>query len=247
LSSRRPQVASNRQALGNCFDNYMIDVIVAPTEAISSPWRKFLRFSVRGLIVLVLVFGAGLGWVVRSAKVQREAVAAIKNAQGSVTYDWERHNGKSILGARPWAPGWLVDLIGVDYFGHVTGVGIWSTSPATDAAIAHVGKLSRIEQLGLPSSTTDDDCLAQLTGLTELTHLDLSGTQVTDAGLVHLRGLSKLSYLSLADTHVSDAGLTHLRGLKKLSYVGLARTHVTDAGVEALKQALPGLDTYHGP
>ena len=30
-------------------------------------WRRYLRFSVRGLIVLVLVVGAGMGWLVRGA------------------------------------------------------------------------------------------------------------------------------------------------------------------------------------
>jgi hypothetical protein len=222
-------------------------VSTTPAEPISISWRKLLRFSVRGLIVLVLVIGAGLGWLVRSARIQREAVAAIKKVRGRVEYSWEWRNGKSIFGGKPWAPEWLVEKIGVDYFGHVTSVAIWERSPATEVAIAHVGKLSQIEELRLPTSTTDDDCRAQLPGLTELRYLALSSAQVTDAGLVHLKGLSKLSYLSLADTHVSDAGLAHLRGLHKLSYVGLARTHVTDAGVEALKRALPGLRTYHGP
>jgi hypothetical protein len=62
---------------------------------VSRPWRRYLRFSVRGLIVLVLVIGAGLGWIVRSARMQREAVAAIKNAGGSVSYDWRWSNGNS--------------------------------------------------------------------------------------------------------------------------------------------------------
>ena len=44
---------------------------------VARPWRRFLRLSVRGLIVLVLVIGAGLGWLVRSAHIQRDAVAAI--------------------------------------------------------------------------------------------------------------------------------------------------------------------------
>jgi hypothetical protein len=39
-----------------------------PAGPVSRPWRRFLRFSVRALIVLVLVVGAGLGWVVRSAR-----------------------------------------------------------------------------------------------------------------------------------------------------------------------------------
>ena len=34
-------------------------------KPVARPWRRFLRFSVRGLIVLVLVIGAGLGWTVR--------------------------------------------------------------------------------------------------------------------------------------------------------------------------------------
>ena len=33
-------------------------------NSIRGPWRRFLLFSVRGLIVLVLVIGAGLGWIV---------------------------------------------------------------------------------------------------------------------------------------------------------------------------------------
>ncbi len=68
------------------------------TKPVRRPWRRFLRFSVRGLIVVVLVIGAWLGWLVRSARIQREAVAAIEHARGSVSYDWEWANGKSIPG-----------------------------------------------------------------------------------------------------------------------------------------------------
>jgi hypothetical protein len=35
---------------------------------VSRPRRKYLRVSVRGLIILVLSLGAGLGWMVRSAR-----------------------------------------------------------------------------------------------------------------------------------------------------------------------------------
>ena len=33
----------------------------------SRPWRRFLRFSVRGTIGIVLIIGVWLGWFVRSA------------------------------------------------------------------------------------------------------------------------------------------------------------------------------------
>jgi hypothetical protein len=57
---------------------------------VSRPWRRFLRVSVRGLIVLVLVVGTWPGWIVRSARIQPEAVLAIRSADGEVSYDWEK-------------------------------------------------------------------------------------------------------------------------------------------------------------
>ena len=37
-------------------------------------------------------------------------------------YDWEWQNGKLLRGGTPWAPNWLLDRIGVDFFGRVTYV-----------------------------------------------------------------------------------------------------------------------------
>jgi hypothetical protein len=53
-------------------------VAIMPTAAVARPWRKYMRISVRGLVVAVLVLGGGFGWVVNRARVQREAVAAIE-------------------------------------------------------------------------------------------------------------------------------------------------------------------------
>jgi hypothetical protein len=63
-------------------------------EPVSPAWKRFLRFRMRGLLVFVMVIGAGLGWIVRDAHVQRDAVAAIQAAGGKVMYDWEWSDGK---------------------------------------------------------------------------------------------------------------------------------------------------------
>ena len=34
-------------------------------QPVSRPWRRFLRFSVRGMIVAVLLVSGWLGWIVR--------------------------------------------------------------------------------------------------------------------------------------------------------------------------------------
>ena len=192
-----------------------------------------LCFRVRGLIVVVLFIGGGLGWVVRSAHIQREAVAAIANSGGSyVDYDWEWSNGDVIQGGSPWAPGWLVDLIGIDYFGHVTDVTIFRP---TDSAIAEVGRLTRLQRLVMFESSITSPGLTHLGGLTELTQLDLGTTAVTDAGLANLEGLRRLSELTIRSAYVTDTGLAHLRNLTKLSKLRLLRTQITDGGLAHLK------------
>jgi hypothetical protein len=190
-----------------------------PAEPGLHPWRKYLRFSVRGLIVLVLAMGTGLGWIVREAHIQRDAVAAILKTGGVVFYDWDWPDGAWISAAKPRARSWLVDLVGVDYFGHAAYVGfpLHRRAAATDATLAEVGRLTRLQRL------------------------DVFSSPVTDAGLVHPKGLTKLSVLGLAGTQVTDAGLAHLKGLTELNYLDLAGTQVTDAGVRELSQALPGL------
>jgi Leucine Rich repeat len=233
-----------------------------PASPASRPSRTYLRFSVRGLIVLVLVIGAGLGWIVRSARIQREAVTAIERAGGDVTYDWEWKYAESMPSGKPRASRWLVNLLGVDFFGHVTNV---SGFIATDSSIVHVGSLTELEGLSLVGSPVGDIGAAHFQGLTKLRSLELRGTNVTDAGLKHLKGLttlnylglnstpitdrglvhlkelSDLAYLNIHGTQITDAGLAHLKGLTKLRFIGLAGTQVTDAGMKDLKRALPDL------
>jgi hypothetical protein len=86
-------------------------------------WRQRLRLSVRGLMILVLVVGGGLGWIIQSAHVQRDAVTAITAAGGTVFYNWQiRCDGSFLSNPKPWAPKWLVDRVGIDYFGHVARI-----------------------------------------------------------------------------------------------------------------------------
>jgi hypothetical protein len=231
------------------------------------PWRRFLRFSVRGLIIFVIAVGGGLGWIVRQAHIQRDAVAAIERDGGGVVYDSGWSDAPAFFVSRkPWAPNWLVDTLGVDYFSHACGVTV--AAAFTDNELAHVRRLARLRVLSLTDSNVTDAGLVKLNELTILSRLDLWNTQVTDAGLVHLKrltnlstlvldgtqvsdaglvqlkGLINLSVLRLRGTQVTDGGLTHLKGLTKLTHLHLENTRVTDAGARELNQALPSLRIF---
>ena len=121
-------------------------------KPVTLPRRRLLRLSVRGLIVLVLVIGGSLGCHCAQPRVQRDAVAAIRHAGGEVYYNDDTHH---------WAPKWLLDWLGVDFFNHVQIVmisGDWS-----DAGMEHVGRLRALEEFNYQdiSTPTTADCLGE--------------------------------------------------------------------------------------
>jgi hypothetical protein len=218
--------------------------------------RRFM-FSLRTMMILVLVFGGWLGWFVRSVQVQRDAVAAVKNAGGSVFYDLERRNAGPnpyrrswipdwLGGDQEWLPKWMMRGAGLDYFGNVVEVSLIPSTTndprvANDATLALVRRLGRLQGLRLTSTAVTDAGLVHLKSLTELRDLQIGNTNVGDAGLAHIKGLTGLRSLFIVNTQVTDAGLAHLRGLTNLRNLYLSGTRVTDDGVLALERALPEL------
>jgi internalin A len=224
-----------------------------PYRALPKWLRHGLRISVRGLIVLVLIIGAGLGWIVNAARIQREAVASIQRDGGSVMYDWEFEGPWDFIGpisrstGRPRAPIWLVDQLGVDYFGQAKSVALGQ--PGSPSALRNIGRLSHVERIDLQGPFVTDAGLAHLKGLSNLSYFkignrygDCSGgthlqdaARVTDAGMPYLKGLNKLSLLDLNGTKVSDTGMANLAGMTRLGNLGLADTRITDIGLVSLK------------
>jgi hypothetical protein len=196
-------------------------------------WRKYVRLSLRALIVAVLIIASLLGWVVHQAQVQRDAVAAIKNVGGTVKYDWEARNNRLIPSGKPRWPKWLVDLLGVDVFGHVTMV--YVAKGGSDQELVQIGHLSRLEGMGFSGSSVTDAGVMHLKGLLGLQHLSLPNTPITSAGMVALDGLINLQSLGLEGTRINDEGLAHLEGLTRLETLILQDTKITGSGLASLK------------
>ena len=120
--------------------------------------------------MLVLGIGGAFGWVVQRARVQRDAVAAIQRAGGTVWYDW--------VSVGSWhdnpSSEWLVERAGFDYFINVFMASI--QDQASDKQLVQIAQLSRLEKLAL------------------------DGSPVTDIGLAHITQLKKLKWLRLSKT-----------------------------------------------
>jgi hypothetical protein len=65
--------------------------------------------------------------------------------------------------------------------------------------------------LDLTDSGITDAGLAHLKNLPKLEWLRLDGTEVTDAGLEHIKGMPQLRLIHLYATHVTERGVADLR------------------------------------
>ena len=93
-SARGPRVVSPN---ANAYDAGGMET------ARKRPWWRYLRLSVRGLMLVVLAVGGCLGWWLHLAGVQRQAVAAIRGAGGRVRYEWDvRRQSRRPGGADGW-------------------------------------------------------------------------------------------------------------------------------------------------
>ena len=176
--------------------------------------RYSFQFSLRTLMLLVVVASCGFSWlgiVIQQRVRQDEIIEQLEHLKPAVS-----------RGDRD------IDL---DFSK--------SAVKPTDADLALLAEMPRLERLDLSNSPISNDGLAHLSGHTWLRSLDLTGTAIGDDGLKHLAGLTRLRRLTLDSTQITDAGLVHLKRLRRLFVVKVRTTQVTDQGVRELEELLP--------
>ncbi len=221
----------------------------------SRRWRERLpvRLSLRALMAFVLISAVGLGWVVRRAHIQRDAVAAIERAGGTAHYNWQvtttstadYEDLKFNPSGLPRWPKWLIDGIGPDFFGTIKLVVVPGLA---DPVMAQVGRLTQLEELDfMPSRKVagygpTDAGMAHLRGLTRLKHLTLGvttkdgviGSKITGRGLAAISSATRLQILQLQGVPLSDPDLAALHDLTDLRILEMGSPDVTDAGLDHL-------------
>ena len=158
--------------------------------------RRWYQFSLRSLMLFMVVCAVGFDWLgKRLDETRREqaVVAKIQKVGGFVVY----HEMKG--------PDWLTR-----HFRKVQTVNLADTR-VTDAEMGHLAELTGLEALDLQLTRVTDAGLVHLRGLISLDELYLFRTHVTDAGLVHLKALTNLEKLTVHDTPVTPEGVERLQ------------------------------------
>ena len=198
-----------------------------------------VRLRVRTLMALVLVLGGGFGWVVHRAHVQRDAIAVIRRAGGSIAYSWQWAKGLPVS-PRPSRQGPTgcgkdscpTSLNTVSYV-DLTG------GRCEDESLRAACRLPWLEELTVLNTGVTDDGADELRQLKNLRSLDLRLNKITGRPLRHIGEMSELRELKLAmklsPVPLRDADMAFLERLTKLESLLLPSADLTDAWLPYIK------------
>jgi hypothetical protein len=212
------------------------------------PKRRWLQVSLRTFLVLITLFGIGLGWLevhIRSARRQQAAVAAIRKT-GGVWYDYKYSADKIYTYSQvSRVPPWLLNRCGEDFFHNVAAI-ILEDSPfdvfsRLDAfprlRWLHVREKrdgSRFHTQPYPS----DEDMKHLGASRFLEQVDVIGLDgITDEGIKQIAqapNLSAVHILSL-NSRLTDESLRTLARLNQLEELYLSGDF-TDDGLASLQR-----------
>src|SRR5262245_16652414 len=189
---------------------------------------RWLRFSLRTMLLLITALSIWLGLQVNAARRQREAVAAILKAGGTVFYDYQMVPRSAGVfspdrivdpSQLPPRPAWLREQIGDDYFRTVVAVRFAAPRASLQKAdLDELAKLPQVREFVFAGNGTDlsDKDFTALSDLRNLEVLRLPRTRVNGSILASLPNPERLKYLYLGYTDADNATLKHVGNMTML-------------------------------
>ncbi len=221
--------------------------------------RSFrFQFSLRALLVFVLIFSIAMSWFavkMNAARRQRQIVERFERLGGKALflYDYQvpQFGQLDDPDPRPPGPAWLRKIVGDDFLSGVAYVDVegiklgdddlaplaslrtlrrvfLNDCDFPDAALRSIAALPRLENLMLGNTHVSDAGLEFLSGHKALRDICVNGTRITDQGIARLRGLTQLTNFGAGGTRVTGSGFAQWKGFSQLSWLGLKETAVSD-------------------
>jgi WD40 repeat protein len=235
------------------------------TEASKLPRRRrWLRFSLRAMLLIVAIVAVWLGFKTRDARNQRTALTAIRQAGGTPYFDYQLVNNTNWnLNATPPGPDWLRKIVGEEYFEEVVGVGFEKRSVPPDEfgellkQLCRAGSIKMFSAIETQRSSKSPRRIYELRqnqaanpsasrpGILQAlssAFFHAPGTQILDVMLEPIGKIESLESLYLANNAISDVGLKQLQNLRRLETLDLSDTDIKGPGLQYLPIKLTQLD-----
>jgi hypothetical protein len=204
---------------------------------------RWLQVSLRGFLLLVLIFCVWLGVTVRRARRQEEIVRKVSvESRNFVRYAHELDDeGAQLPSVVEPGPVWLRDRIGDHFFFEPRFLSLLKYD---DDLLREAVQLRGIEFVSLAEA--NDARLMQLREWKGLRALDAASPYVTRKGLEELSLHRELRHISVRGAWITDEDLKLLKPLKKLTFLNVRDTQVTTEGAAWIEKNWPGISFGRG-
>jgi len=201
------------------------------------PKRRWLTFSLRTFLLVVLLLAVGIGHVTnvwRRAEKQRAIVSQLRAKKWGIVLS---SDPQVLAGSQP--PGlWIVRrMIGDDAYACVDRVKRHGSPLSSDERLSQLVGLPKVKAVDF-ANWVDDDAIEELLKIRGLEHATLSDHEITAASFGRLAQSSSLKSLRLTGTGTTDESFRELAASSSLLYVEAGPPVSPEAG-QALARARP--------
>jgi Leucine Rich Repeat (LRR) protein len=203
--------------------------------------RRWLRFGLRSLLVLVTLAAAGsawLGWRVSLSRQEEQAIARLASVQDGRSFNLLYDNplrpggGPGLDDFLQHGPKWLTALLGTDICRTVTTLQAYA--PGNEFALeASEGDGAFRYRRKYVCGFTEAD-MREVAKLSNLRSLGLEANPIDDRSVIHLMQLRQLEWLNLAHTKITDDGVKAIADLPNLRELDLSCTDMTGKSLDSL-------------
>jgi hypothetical protein len=181
-------------------------LIEQSTAANAPKRRRWFRFSLKSLLIVMTVLAVWLGLYAKSIRDRREAIAAIERLGGSFTLkdDPDERWLSQFLGDEKYS----YNPVGVRFIASIHRL----SDDELKSVMPSLNHFPNLRFIWFTDALITDDALDLLLPLSDkLDALDLRGTSVSDAGIVHLNYLTKLRVLLFHTGSITPDGFAELQ------------------------------------
>ncbi len=206
-----------------------------PAAPEKPPRPRWFQFSLRTLLVLMLILPISLGWLAQARmKSQRQwnAVYQLRQLGAEVLSAPGSDLNVSSISVPQRAPAWQ-RLIGIDLPVHLNHCFCQSDTFSDEDALP-LKELPHLQSLSLLRSQLTDETSATIGRLKELKILNYGSSHLTDKSLSQLAKCPQLEALVFINVPVTDQGLSALENHPALRLLVCHSPLITDAGIASV-------------
>lgn len=207
------------------------------TQLVLSRKRRWLRFSLRGLLIVVFLLAVPLAWLgakINTGRRETAYAAAVWKAGGQARFDYNAYAG-SCIAMQPKGPWLLRAVLGKNIFSRICLVDL-SGVEDVGGLVGGLEKLSQLDTLTLPAGPQSDELIDSVARLSRLQELTLNGSEVTPLQMRRLLACDSLGHLELRGASAADEILAELAHAEHLSSVSVISGTTTDDGMKSLSE-----------